>query len=275
MLIPARRNVPERLDREDNPLDEHLAGLKDLQWFNAKWGGTRIVLGELERLLGAGGEPQIQSSKSKGNPNSIIPSELQRNGEPETGNREPAWSVLDVGTGSADIPREIAAWGRGRGVAVRAIGLDLHPLHLRLARRETRGEPAVALIRGNALRLPLRDGSVDVAMCSLFLHHFTEAEAVRLLREFRRVARRAVLVFDLRRSRLLWAGLKLLTAWKARSPITAYDGPVSALRAFTPIEVSALARQAGMGQFEVVRRFPFRLCLRERTCPARTSREST
>lgn len=245
LFTPARRNVPELLDREDNSLEEHLASLKDLQGFNRNWRGARIILDALARVVGIADCATVPGA------------DTTKNHKPKTMNL----TVLDVGTGSADIPRAIVAWGRERGPAARAIGLDLHPLNLRLARRETREEAAIALVRGNGLRLPFRDGSVDVAMCSLFLHHFTEPEAVRLLREFARVARRAVIVSDLRRSWLLYYGLKLLTKWTARSRLTKYDGPVSALRAFTVGEARALAREAGMVRYTVTRRPSFRWVL--------------
>ena len=235
---PRRRNVPELLDREDNPLGEHIASLKDLQGFNTRWYGTRIILEELEAVVG----PETEDLG------------------PGTVDRGP-WTFLDVGTATADIPRAIVAWGRARGMDMRAVGLDLHPLHLRLARRELGNGSGVTLARGDGLRLPFRDASVDVVVCSLFLHHFTEAEAVRILREFRRVARRAVVVSDLGRSWGLYGGLWALTKLSARSPITVNDALISALRAFTPGEAAALARKAGLEDARVRRRFPFRWTL--------------
>lgn len=305
LFTPARRNVPELLDREDNALDEHLASLKDLQGFNRDWGGTRIILEELARAVG------IAYCGSR-----IADCGTAPNVDTTTNHKPPTLklTVLDVGTASADIPRAVAAWGRERGIAVRAIGVDLHPLNLRIARRETQrgraataikhqatkpprrtkkmsfdlsalvssclkparrkrlvtsrfddlvaqGEPGVALVRGDGLRLPFRDGGADVVFCSLFLHHFTEPEAVRLLREFSRVARRAVIVSDLHRSWFLYFSLKLLTKWTARSRLTKFDGPVSALRAFTVGEARALAREAGMVRYTVTRRPSFRWVL--------------
>src|SRR5688572_247109 len=77
-------------------------------------------------------------------------------------------SVLDIATGSADLPAGMLAWGRRRGLELRCAGLDLHPTTLAIARQWA---PQVPLVRGDALRLPFADASFDVATCSMFLHH--------------------------------------------------------------------------------------------------------
>ncbi len=49
-------------------------------------------------------------------------------------------------------------------------------------------------------------------LCSLALHHFSDEDAVRVLRHAASLARRHVLVSDLRRSALGTLGVDLLTA---------------------------------------------------------------
>src|SRR5204862_714569 len=89
-------------------------------------------------------------------------------------------------------------------------------------------------------------GRYDAVICSLFLHHLDEPEAVTLLRKAADAADRAVLINDLRRSTLgLWlaqAGSRLLTT----SRVVHVDGPRSVRAAFTLAEAAALARQAGL-----------------------------
>ena len=82
-----------------------------------------------------------------------------------------------------------------------------------------------------------------------------------LLRELKRVARRAVVVTDLRRSRLAWVLIWLLTRVIWRSRIVRHDGPVSVGRAYTPREIAALARQAGLDGATVLRQPLFRMAV--------------
>jgi hypothetical protein len=79
------------------------------------------------------------------------------------------------------------------------------------------------------------------------------------------VARRAVLVSDLERTRLNHLGARVLAAtlWRG-NPITAHDAPLSVLRAFTAAELAAVGREAGLRRVRVRRHQPFRLVLEGR-----------
>jgi SAM-dependent methyltransferase len=103
-------------------------------------------------------------------------------------------------------------------------------------------------VRADAFALPLADGAVDVVTCSQVLHHFAEPEATRLLRELSRVARRLVVVSDLRRSWLAAAGIWIASFPLGFHPVSRHDGVVSVLRGFTPRELAELVRGAtGVG----------------------------
>jgi ubiquinone/menaquinone biosynthesis C-methylase UbiE len=117
------------------------------------------------------------------------------------------------------------------------------------------------LVRANALHLPFSARSFDYVTASLFLHHFRDDDVVRLLSEFARVARRAVIVNDLVRNLVPYyfirlTGRLILTNWISRN-----DGPVSVLRGFTRSELTSLAKRAGLSNCRVEREFPYRLSL--------------
>lgn len=149
-----------------------------------------------------------------------------------------AQTVLDVGTGSADIPRALAR----RGLHVTA--LDSSAEVLDLARRRSWGCSGLEFVRADGTALPFPDRSFDVVMCNLALHHFDPGPAVTLLRELHRVARMRTVVTDLCRSRAAWAGAWLFSRLVSRNRLTRHDAPLSALRAYTPREALALAALA-------------------------------
>lgn len=166
--------------------------------------------------------------------------------------------LLDVGTGNGETLDDLLEWARARGRRWTGIGVDRSAAVARLAGRTSRAPT----VRGDALALPFDDGSVDVALCTLTLHHFAEDDAVRLLREMKRVARRIVLVNDLERHRLnhLAARLMAATVWRTNR-LTRHDGPLSVLRSFTPAELLELGNAAGL-RSPVVRRYvPWRLVM--------------
>lgn len=161
--------------------------------------------------------------------------------------------VLDAGTGSGDIALALARRAARRGVALLVLGLDSHPTVLRVAARHVAGAPlrsrrAVRLVRGDALRLPLPDRSVDVAVASLLVHHLEGADATALLAELRRVSRVGAVVSDLVRHPLALLGFRALTRLVPVHPMTRHDGALSVRRAFTPEELARLAAAAGLGR---------------------------
>lgn len=172
--------------------------------------------------------------------------------------------LLDVGCGSADVPRALLARARERKRRLEVVALDSSETVLAIARERSTAEPALRFVQGDAARLPFDDASFDVATCNLALHHFEPDAAVGVLAELRRVARVMPIVCDLERSRIAYAAAELFARFVARNRLTKHDAPLSVKRAYTLREVEALARRAGWRR-PVVRRTPFfRLLLVDR-----------
>jgi SAM-dependent methyltransferase len=169
--------------------------------------------------------------------------------------------VLDVGCGSADIPRALLAEGRRRGVPLQVVGLDRSATVLAIARERSKDEPELSFVQAEGEALPFGDGEFDVATCNLALHHFDPPAAVTLLRELRRVSRVAPVVCDLRRSRLGYVATRAFAALIARNRLTKHDAPLSVLRAYSPGEALDLARRAGWHAPQVRRDAFFRMVL--------------
>jgi ubiquinone/menaquinone biosynthesis C-methylase UbiE len=175
----------------------------------------------------------------------------------------PATTVLDLGTGSADLPLAISRRAAKEDLAVRITATDLHPQMREIAQRRTQDAGDIEVGAADALNLPYQDRAFDVVLLSLTLHHFEHADQVRALREAARVARCSVIVNELERCRPNYWGARLLAATRWRgNRLTRHDGPLSVLRAFTPAELASLAAEAGMGQYAVERRYFYRLVLR-------------
>ena len=147
--------------------------------------------------------------------------------------------ILDVGTGRGDMPLAFAAQGWD------AVAVDSNPDVLVIARREL-GRRGIETLEADVRALPFDDGAFDVAHASLLLHHLDPAPAVAALRELRRVARRGVVINDLRRGLVPLAASALSLAILARSRVTRTDGMASARRAYTLDELDALLAQSGL-----------------------------
>ncbi len=156
------------------------------------------------------------------------------------------FSLLDVATGSAYIPAAIARWARGHKLQAQITASDLSEHALAAARATCANFPEIRLEQQNALALTHPDQSFDLVLCQGALHHFAPDQAVVLLQELARVARRAVIVIDLQRNAPFYLGAWLFLHLITRNPVTRHDGLVSIRRAYTPEEVRALAEQAGL-----------------------------
>ena len=161
-------------------------------------------------------------------------------------------TVLDVGAGAADIPVVLVRWARRRGRKIRVLALDRGSATLKYARAYTAGYPEITLIRGDALELPVRPGSVDLVVSAMTLHHLHPEEATRYLAEIDGAARLGWVVNDLVRSRAARRLVWLLTRIFSRSAMARHDGPLSILRSYTPREVAALCEKAGFFDVRVV-----------------------
>lgn len=170
-------------------------------------------------------------------------------------------TLADVATGGADLPRAFVLWGRRSGVAVRSIGIDNHPTTALIARDRSASFPEIRVVLASAGSLPLRDGSVDVAVFTTGLHHLTQQEAVAALRELDRVGRRGFVVTDLVRAWGAYLGARALAIFLLRSPLTRADGPRSVLRSYTLGEARALVAQAGLSGVDITRGPLFRLAM--------------
>jgi ubiquinone/menaquinone biosynthesis C-methylase UbiE len=128
----------------------------------------------------------------------------------------------------------------------RVVAADVNPDVLAIADAALARVPGVELIEADVLALPLDDGVVDVAHCSLLIHHLAPEAAVMALAELRRVARRGVVVNDLRRGLMPLAATWVSVLALGRSRVTRADGVVSARRAYTLSELDALLAKAGL-----------------------------
>lgn len=171
-----------------------------------------------------------------------------------------SFSLLDLASGSADIPLAIARWAESAGIAARIVVSDIHPVMLAVAREQSHDVPGVTVEECDAMNPHYPDGSFDIALCTLALHHFAPDDTVRILRGMARVGRR-VLVFDLARARLAYLGAVAMTRGLRMDPITRFDAPASVRRAYTVAELRELAQRARLRHAQVTIRFPFRLAL--------------
>lgn len=167
--------------------------------------------------------------------------------------KEESVTILDVATGSADLPVCIADWARKKGVQAAITGIDINSRSIAIARKHVAAYPEIDVMVADALNLPFPDRSFDFVICSKTLHHMKGHDAVTLMREIFRVAKRSYIIMDLRRSWIAYGLIIILTRIFTRNRITRFDGPLSVMKSFTPTELVDLAAMAGASRFRIYR----------------------
>jgi SAM-dependent methyltransferase len=224
VFAPARCFDPSDPELLDLPgldralLREELQMLEDL---NRRLHGHQLMLAYVQRLLG-----------------SI---------------RRKSLSIIDLGTGAADIPRAIAAWARQRQLLVTITAVDRNPEVLQIAKELCCDWPEIRLDQHDLRSLPYASESFDLVLCSLALHHFDSADAITILQQMKKIARVGYIVNDLRRNWLAIGAMELLLHTMFRSRVFCHDARQSCRAAFTVRELWALAEQAGLHNYQIQR----------------------
>ncbi|MCU0716876.1 MAG: methyltransferase domain-containing protein [Pirellula sp.] len=232
-----RNLVPEWMDDPDLDSEEHhraLAGLRRINWLSGTVG--RIA--------------------------SEIDQQMQRRGLDRC-------RVLDVGCGSGDIACAVARRLAER-FAVTLTGWDFSQTAIEqaIANRDRRTKVTsnpceIHFEVRNALDTTPKSmrGSrpFDFVYCSLFMHHFTEGQALELMTKLSSLTEHVFLIDDLVRSRYGWLLAQVGCRLLSRSRVVHFDGPQSVKAAFTASEIQQVAAVAGLHPVKVRKCWPARM----------------
>ena len=222
-----RTDELEDIDKPDQPYSDIAASLRDIALSNRLFGGTQTILHHVERLLA----PMPADTPIR---------------------------ILDIATGSADIPEALAEWGRRRERPLTVIGVDNQAAMLRMASARV---PDVFLVQADALALPFAPNSFDLAFCALAFHHLGFDASVRLLAAMDTLTTRGFIVSDLRRDLpTLWGVQAALAAVQAH-PFSRHDGPASVRRAFSLWEYRRMVALSGVQEVRLHTHWYFRVAL--------------
>ncbi len=172
-----------------------------------------------------------------------------------------SFSIVDVGAGSGELLRVAATWAREGKRKASLTGVELNARSALSIAESSAAFPEITAVRGDAFRLPFANQQFDYALCSLFTHHFGDADVVGVLKELRRVASRGIYVIDLHRHPIAYWFYTTVGHLFLHNRLIREDGALSILRSFTPAELLGLARKAGLEDAKVKRHFPYRLVL--------------
>jgi SAM-dependent methyltransferase len=162
-------------------------------------------------------------------------------------------SVLEVAAGSGGLLAYLNQ--RIRGKQLMGIGLEMSAdSSVSIATNQS------LAVRGDGLKLPFADKSVDFVFTTLFLHHLDESRGRQLMSEMNRVARRKIFIIDLDRRAIPYHLYKTFGRILLQR-FTRDDGALSIKRAYRVDELEHMAKSSGLTRFTISRSAINRLIL--------------
>ncbi len=158
--------------------------------------------------------------------------------------RDTPFRLLDIGSGSCDIPLAMSRWANIHGIPLHITCLEPSPHAIAIARKQIAqaGGPALQLLQEDVFTHQPAE-PYDGAIASMCFHHFSDAQILALLRKLPSFVHGSVLINDLRRSRMATQIARLLLSVTGASAGLRHDALLSIQRGFKINEILTLLQQ--------------------------------
>ena len=138
-------------------------------------------------------------------------------------------SVLDLGSGSGDIPFALTQWADRQKIDISITALDTQSLCLDYARDRY---PSESIVYKNHSAFEIDQlGQFDYIISSMFFHHCDESSIVRMLKMMKKQSRKGFIVNDLLRSNVARLAVSALGVMACNQTVF-HDATLSVARGF-------------------------------------------
>ncbi len=151
-------------------------------------------------------------------------------------------SIVDFGCGHGDMLRKVAKWARKKGFKLQLIGIDANQATIDYANDLSKDYPEIKYLKQDVLSDEFQDTKYDIALCTLFLHHFEDEVALNFIKKIFHNASIGLVVNDLHRHPMAYYLFKLLGLVISNKMVKA-DGLTSILRGFKRIDLERFAEK--------------------------------
>ena len=161
--------------------------------------------------------------------------------------------ILDIGSGSGDVLESM----RSKETEIKIFYLDKNKRACAII-NANHSEVNTNPINGDVIHLPLKHNSIDIVHTSLFLHHFSENEITNILTSSLIIAKRGIIINDLRRSVIALAAIKLLLIFFSKSTFVKNDAPLSIKKGFIKSDLTTILNNLNIRNYLIKRKWAFR-----------------
>ncbi|MBK5212517.1 MAG: methyltransferase domain-containing protein [Flavobacteriaceae bacterium] len=207
-----RSDQLEIMDDLDFQGEEMKNLLKDLKVVNKWLGGNNITIDGLKKLL-----KNHQKNKSI--------------------------TLLDIGCGDGELLRKCSDFGIKNNFKFKCIGLDFNENILKVAKTKSRDYPNITFKKVDVFLNEELIPNCDIALCTLFLHHYSDEKIEDLLNTLIKRTRIGVIINDLQRNRQAFNLFKIVSRLFLKTETAKHDGLVSIARGFKKSELKSISNK--------------------------------
>jgi 2-polyprenyl-3-methyl-5-hydroxy-6-metoxy-1,4-benzoquinol methylase len=159
--------------------------------------------------------------------------------------KERTYTIIDLGCGHGDILRLVADFGRKKGYKFKLIGIDANQDAIDYASELSTDYPELSFRNEDIFSEAFNEIDYDIALTTLFLHHFKDEDILNLLSRLLKKASLGVVVNDLQRSQIAYGLFKLLGVVISNDMIK-QDGLTSILRSFKREDLEQMSKRLNL-----------------------------
>jgi len=174
------------------------------------------------------------------------------------------YTIVDVGCGGGDSLRVIHYWAAKNGFKVALYGVDLSPVAIDYAKRNSQNMDITYLVGDCFLAHELVQ-DIDIISSSLFTHHLDDATFTQFLQYMDTHSKAGWVINDLHRHWLGYYSIWLITTLFVRNRLVRYDARISVWRGFRKQEYRQYFLLLKMNNVVIQWRWAFRWSVWART----------
>jgi len=223
----------EILDQKNIPFEDIVLNMKELEFINSHLGGHSITISGFKKLL--------KNKKQV--------------------------SVCEIGCGGGDNLNAIDKFCKRNHIICSFTGIDINKECIAFAKENMEpSEPTLVSSPATNIKFIVSDykeinftnGKPDIIFSSLFCHHFSENDLIKMLHWMKKKSAIGFFINDLHRHPIAYFFIKIATRIFSKSYLVKNDAPLSVLRGFKKNEWKTILEKAGIKNYSIKWKWAFR-----------------
>lgn len=167
-------------------------------------------------------------------------------------------TIVDIGCGNGDMLRALADYASNNNLNFKLIGIDANQFTINHAKELSKQYQNITYQCEDIFDDKFKDLKYDIVLCTLTLHHFKDAEIIKLVSVFNENASIGIVINDLQRSAVAYRLFQVLCFVFRLNKMSKEDGLVSILRGFKKDELEDFSKRLGFKKYTIEWKWAFR-----------------